>query len=143
MYLSVNTRNKGPLCGPFFKFNKIWGENFANFKEKPWVSKDSKKGKWANASLINVYIDRNQLNKNYVGIAVGKKVSKSSVKRNRIKRLMREAYRLNEHNIERGFNIVIIWKTSCGFELANFRDIQRDLIYSFKKAGIQNTDENE
>ena len=112
-------------------------------KKSHEFQKTLKKGKWANASLINVYIDRNQLNKNYVGIAVGKKVSKSSVKRNRIKRLVREAYRLNEHNLGKGFNIVIIWKTSCGIELANFHDIEKDLIYSFKKAGIQNTDENE
>lgn len=101
-----------------------------------------KKGKWVNASLINVYVEKNQTGKNYIGIAVGKKVSKSSVKRNRIKRLIREAYRLNEINLEKGFNIVVIWKTSCGIELANFHDIKRDLMYSFKRIGIQKSEEN-
>lgn len=95
-----------------------------------------KKGKWYNASLINVYIDQNDKNLNYIGIAVGKKVSKSSVKRNRIRRLIREAYRLNEKNIKKGLNIVMVWKTSCSFELANFKSIEKDLLFCFKKANV-------
>lgn len=96
-----------------------------------------KKGKWGGGNLINLYAIPNGLNKNYIGIAVGKKVSKSSVKRNRIKRLIREAYRLSEDNFSLGYNIVIVWKTSCILELANFNDIKNDIKKCFKKAGIQ------
>ena len=95
-----------------------------------------KKGKWCSAKLINMYIDKNNKESNYIGIAVGKKVSKSSVKRNRIRRIIREAYRLNESKIEKGFNIVMVWKTSCAFELASFHEIEKDILYCFKKTGI-------
>lgn len=95
-----------------------------------------KKGKWYKANLVNVYIDENNKNLNYIGIAVGKKVSKSSVKRNRIRRLIRESYRINENKIEKGFNIVVVWKTSCPFELANFYAIEKDLLFCFRKADI-------
>ena len=98
--------------------------------------KTLKKGKWYGGNLLNVYIVHNYKEKNYIGVAVGKKVSKSSVKRNRIRRLIKEAYRLNEEKIKNGLNIVIVWKTSCVFELANFYDIQKDLICCFKKADV-------
>ena len=98
--------------------------------------KTLKKGKWCSAKLINMYIEENKKDSNYIGVAVGKKVSKSSVKRNRIRRIIREAYRLNEPKIKRGFNIVIVWKTSCLFELASFHDVEKDILYCFKKAEI-------
>ena len=100
-----------------------------------------KKGKWYGSNLLNVYITQNNKEFNYIGIAVSKKVSKSSVKRNRIRRLIREAYRINENKILCGMNIIIIWKTDLSFELANFRDIQRDLLYCLKKANILSTNE--
>ena len=95
-----------------------------------------KKGKWYKGNLINVHINKNNLDINYIGIAVGKKVSKSSVKRNRIRRLIREAYRLTEERLTRGINIVIVWKTSCPFEMANFYAIKEDLLFCFKNANI-------
>lgn len=76
-------------------------------------------------------------------MAVGKKVTKSSVKRNRIRRLIKEAYRLEENKIKIGLNIVIVWKTSCPFELANFHDIKKDIAHCFEKAGIYNNKEDE
>ena len=100
-----------------------------------------KRGAWYSSNLLNVYILKNGKNLNYIGIAVGKKVSKSSVKRNRIRRLIREAYRLNENKIKSGLNIIMVWKTNCPFELANFQDIQQDLLYCFKKADIISTNE--
>lgn len=104
--------------------------------------KTLKKGKWYNSNLINMYIDVNGKDSNYIGIAVGKKVSKSSVKRNRIRRLIREAYRLNENKIKKGLNIVMVWKTSCSFELAEFHAIEKDILFCFKRAGIHINNES-
>ena len=40
--------------------------------------------------------------------------------------------------IKSGINIVIVWKTSCAFELANFYAIKNDLKQCLKKAEIYN-----
>ena len=88
-----------------------------------------KKGTRYTGKLLTVCVLKNNKKSNYLGVAVGKKVTKSSVKRNRIKRLIRESYRLNENCISSYIDIVITWKTSCPFELANFKDIENDLIY--------------
>ena len=100
-----------------------------------------KKGTSYNGSLLKVYTIKNGKGFNCIGFAVGKKVTKSSVKRNRIRRLMKETYRINENKLNNGFNIVIVWKTNCSFELANFHDIQNDLLHCFKKANIIKTND--
>lgn len=102
-----------------------------------------KKGNWYNGNFVSVHIEKNNKNSNYIGIAVSKRVSKSSVRRNRIKRLIREAYRVNEKQIKRGTNIVITWKSSCSFELANFNDIKNDLMICFEKANLLLNNKNE
>lgn len=101
-----------------------------------------KKGNWYGGDLLSIYILKNNKNSNYIGVAVGKKVSKSSVKRNRIRRLIKEAYRLEENKIIKGINIIIVWKTTSSFELANFKDITKDLNICFEKAGIYNKEED-
>ncbi len=103
--------------------------------------KTLKSGKWYGAHLLHMYISKNHKGRNYIGVAVGKKVTKSSVKRNRIRRRRKEAYRLNENKIIEGFNIIIVWKTACGVELANFSDIQQDILFCFKKANLLKEDE--
>lgn len=103
-----------------------------------------KKGTWYGGNLLNVYILKNNIGTNHIGVAVGKKVSKSSVKRNRIRRIIKEVYRLEESKINLGINIVIVWKTSCQFELANYNEIKKDLVKCFEKAKIykKNTKED-
>lgn len=101
-----------------------------------------KKGNWYGGNLLTIYILKNNKDSNYIGVAVGKKVSKSSVKRNRIRRLIKEAYRLEESKILKGINIIIVWKTSAAFELANFKDIASDLKNCFEKADIYNKEED-
>lgn len=102
-----------------------------------------KKGNWYGGKLLNIYILKNNRDINHIGVAVGKKVSKSSVKRNRIRRLIKEAYRLEETNIISGINVVIVWKTNCSFELANFHEIKKDLAVCFEKAGIYKENKEE
>lgn len=102
-----------------------------------------KKGKWYSGDLLNMYILKNNNVINNLGVAVGKKVSKSSVKRNRIRRLIKEAFRLEENNIIKGNNIVIVWKTSCSFELANFQDIKKDIRICLNKANLINENKGE
>lgn len=93
------------------------------------------KGKWYNGKLISIYILSNNKNKNFLGVAVGKKAGKA-VKRNRIKRVIREAYRRYEAEISTGNTIVIIWKTKNLYEKLDFGVIKEDIFKCFSKEGI-------
>jgi len=49
----------------------------------------------------------NNLGYSRLGIAVSKKLFPSSVTRNRIRRLIREAFRLNKHQLPKGMDLII------------------------------------
>ena len=57
--------------------------------------------------LLIMYVSKNQLGKNRLGISVSKKVG-NSVVRHRLSRLIRESYRLDEQSFLLGFDIVLI-----------------------------------
>ena len=102
-----------------------------------------KKGTWYGGDLLSIYVVPNHKKANYIGIAVSKKVSKSSVKRNRIRRLIKESYRNIEKNIQLGFDIVMVWKVSCPFEKATYYAINQDIKKCLKKAQLLDTEEDE
>ena len=70
-----------------------------------------------------------------MGIAIGKKVG-NSVCRNKIKRLIRENYRLLEKDINIGNCFVILWNKRVNGEEADFYIIKEDMIKIFKKINI-------
>lgn len=51
----------------------------------------------------------NNANHPRLGTTVSKKIAKKAVDRNRIKRIMRETFRLQQHNLS-GFDIIVIGK---------------------------------
>jgi ribonuclease P protein component len=56
---------------------------------------------------VKVYVRPNQLSACRFGISVGKSAG-SAVLRNRLKRLAREAFRLNQHNLAASWDYVLI-----------------------------------
>ena len=95
-----------------------------------------KKGKWVGGDFLSIYYLPNKKKTNYIGVAVSKKVTKSSVKRNRIRRLIKEAYRKNESLVLAGFDIVFIWKLNCPHEQASFDLIDKDIQKCFRKINL-------
>ena len=93
------------------------------------------KGSFYVGKYVIVYIKKNKKNENYVGIAVNTKVGKA-VKRNRIKRVIRESYRLNKNNLKKGNDIIFLWKKDSKLEDAKFSKINEDLIQIFDKANM-------
>lgn len=71
----------------------------------------------ANAYLV-LYARRNRTGGNRVGITTGKKLG-HAVQRNRVRRRIREVYRLNEEKFQSGWDIVVVARSraiSCGFD---------------------------
>ncbi len=81
-------------------------------------------------------IDKSQ-NHHKIAVTVSKKLFKSAVKRNKIKRLIRESYRLNKSILYENrknevlfYNLIFIYKKK---EILSFRDIQQSVIQLLKK----------
>lgn len=100
------------------------------------------KGKYYYGKHIEMYIMSNSLNENKVGICVSKKTA-NSVKRNKIKRLMRENYRFFENSIIKGYNIVIVWKKTSSVDFATFEIINKNFEHIFNDAKLIKGDINE
>ncbi len=66
-----------------------------------------KKGKSIVAPSMVVYVKRNGLGFNRLGITASKKIGKAVV-RNRAKRRIRELYRLNLERLKAGYDFVIV-----------------------------------
>lgn len=57
--------------------------------------------------LLIMYVRKNDLDINRLGISISKKVG-NSVVRHRFCRLVRESYRLNQNSLKSGFDIVVL-----------------------------------
>lgn len=71
-----------------------------------------------------------------IGFVVGKKVSKSAVKRNKVKRQMREVVRLllKEDKLKPGFMVAIIAKPlSLG---KKYEEIEKDVLNVLRRSGL-------
>ena len=79
----------------------------------------------ANSYLV-VYLLENSLDRNRLGISVSKKVG-NSVVRHRLKRLIKESYRLHENMFNSGLNIVVIAR--AGASKADFHMIESALLH--------------
>lgn len=94
-----------------------------------------KRGKYYSGKLIDIVVLKNNLSINLLGLAISKKAG-NSVKRNRIKRLIRENYRLFEDEMKIGYSFVILLKKNAIYEEINFENIKKDFEKIFIKAYI-------
>lgn len=83
--------------------------------------------------LLVLYARKNQGCTNRVGITVSKKLGKAHI-RNRMRRRLREVYRLNEDKFLPGWDIVVVARTKAVF--ADFESLTRAYLHLAEKAGI-------
>ena len=94
-----------------------------------------KNGKsYANKYLV-MYVLKNDLNKNRIGISVSKKVG-NSVIRHRITRLIRESYRLQEDVFNSSLDIVVLARSTA--REVGYKEIESALLHLGGLHGIIN-----
>ena len=86
----------------------------------------------ANRDLVAYFLERRG-RATRLGISVSKKVG-SAVARNRIRRLLKEAYRANEAKIKEGYDIVLIARQPI--KEKSFHDVEKTFIDVLGKAGL-------
>lgn len=80
-----------------------------------------------------LYARKNRSATNRVGITVGKKLG-GAVTRNRVRRRLREVYRLNEEKFLPGYDIVVVARSRCVD--VSFQRLQSAYLALAEKAGI-------
>lgn len=108
-----------------------------------------KEGRFVNGSFLGLkiwkiepekYVKRRYTKEDFkIGFAVGLKISKSAVKRNRVKRQMREIVRLliKNDNVKRGFMVSVVAK--AGILDKVYPEIENELLKLFKRADLYQT----
>ncbi len=92
-----------------------------------------RKGKSNANRLLVLYCLKNNTEKNRIGISVSKKVG-NSVVRHRVKRLIREAYRLNEKQFGSGWDMVVISRASA--KGRTYDEIESALLHLGRLTGL-------
>ena len=80
-----------------------------------------------------LYARKNRTGQNRIGITVSKKLGKAVV-RNRVRRRLREVYRLNEELFAPGWDIVVVARSRCIG--ADFGKLTKAYLSLAEKAGI-------
>ena len=89
---------------------------------------------YANSYLV-LYAKPNRSAQNRVGVTVGKKLGHAVV-RNRVRRRLREIYRLNEERFSSGWDIVVVARSRCVG--ADYGSLTKAYLSLAEKAGILN-----
>ncbi len=68
-----------------------------------------------------------------LGVIVSRKLGEAT-HRNRIKRLIRECFRLNKHRFQSGLDLVVYPRPGCRWK--SFKQAEESLVRIWKKAGL-------
>jgi len=96
------------------------------------------KGKSAASKYAVVYCGKNGKSDNRLGITVSTKIG-GAVIRNRIRRRLKEIYRLNECVLPTGYNIVLVARTSSRY--VQWSELESSVMALFNRLGLVNRDQ--
>ena len=94
------------------------------------------KGKSAATQCVVVYCRRNGKAENKLGVTVSTKLG-GAVQRNRIRRRLKEIYRLNEDKLIPGHDIVIVARIRARY--AGYSELETSVLTLFRKLHLETT----
>lgn len=98
------------------------------------------RGKTYHSRIAVLHVLPNRSPVNRLGLTVGKKVG-NAVTRNRVRRLLREAYRLREESLKTGFDLVLVAKAEAVGK--SFSEVDSNVFYLLRKAQLMNSEDDE
>lgn len=91
------------------------------------------KGRYLAARHVVIHYLRRPGRPNRLGVTASRKI-KGSVRRNRMKRLLRESYRLLEDQLLDGYDLVLVARD--GKDLPDYHIVSREVSHLLQKAGL-------
>ena len=91
------------------------------------------KGKSGVSPFLVVYARPNRGGKNRLGVTVSTKLGKAVI-RNRVRRRLREIYRLSQPEMKQGYDIVLVARSRA--VTATYREIERAYRKNCEKLGL-------
>jgi ribonuclease P protein component len=91
------------------------------------------KGKSAASQYVVVYCRQNGRAENRIGFTVSTKIG-GAVQRNRIRRRLKEIYRINEEKLSKGYDIVIVSRIKSRY--AAYRELESSVLSLFGKLNL-------
>jgi len=91
------------------------------------------KGKSVASFCLVVYCKRNGRAENRIGFTISKKIG-NAVQRNKIRRRLKEIYRLNEDKLVSGYDIVLVARTKSRY--ISYFELESSVLALFKKLGL-------
>jgi len=104
-------------------------KNTVSLKENYEFRRLYRRGDSSGNRYLVMYCRKNKLGLNRIGLTVSVKLG-GAVQRNRVKRLMREAYRLHEDEFASGVDLVLVARNRAVG--ASYHEIEKSLLRALK-----------
>ncbi|MFA5339531.1 MAG: ribonuclease P protein component [Candidatus Omnitrophota bacterium] len=93
-----------------------------------------KNGSFYNGRALKLSISRNDRGVSRIGVSLRKHIFKLAVSRNKLRRHIKEAFRLNKEKLEKGYDIVAIPRAAAAD--LKYEELNSEFLALLKKAGI-------
>ena len=104
-----------------------------SLKENHLFRRAYNRGKTAADSRLALYVRRNGRKTNRLGLTVSTKLG-CAVVRNRVRRRLREIYRLNEGSLSAGFDVVVVARVRAAS--SDYHQLEKSFLRLAEKLGL-------